>query len=542
MIATLRDVAYRYPSATDWTLQAVNAEIRKGSFTLLAGPSAGGKSTLLRTLNGLVPQFHGGLFHGDVRVAGIDPARMAARRVATIAGMVFQEPESQAICDVVEDEIAFGMEQHGIPRSEMHRRIASLLAALGIEHLRYRRLATLSGGERQRVAIAAVLALEARLLLLDEPTSQLDPEGAAAVLDALDRLRHSGDLTILVAEHRLERLLPAVDAVLQVEAGRVTPLTPREAAACLRSVPAVCELARRLGLDPIPLTLEEAHYALQCHPPPPTAVLPSPAASEPGASATGWGGVDGQGVRAGTPGEELLSSRSLTVAYDENVALRDVDLTVREGELVALIGPNGSGKTTLFRALSGLVHPSRGEVRVAGKPAPRSVSERTAFAGLVPQDPALALYHETVRQEVGESARNRRAPDPSLAEWGLDHLAAANPRDISVGQQQRVALAAMLSHGPRVWLLDEPTRGADGGARRWLAERLRAHSAAGGAAIVATHDIESAARFATRVIALDHGQVIYDLPARAALGSTGPFPTQTARLIPGALLPDEVSP
>ncbi len=236
----------------------------------------------------------------------------------------------------------------------------------------------------------------------------------------------------------------------------------------------------------------------------------------------------------------MLRASSLTVAYSENIALRDVDLTLREGEVVALLGANGSGKTTLFRALTGLVQPARGEVRMRGQLAPRSVSARTAFAGLVPQDPAIALYHETVREEGEESARNRRATPPLLADWGLEHLATTNPRDISVGQQQRVALAAMLSHAPRVWLLDEPTRGADGDAKRWLAERLHAHAAAGGAAIVATHDIESAARFATRVIALDRGDLVHDLPARHAFGPTGPFPTQTARLVPGALLPEEV--
>ncbi len=262
MIATLRDVAYRYPAAREWTLRDVNLEVSAGSFALLAGPSAGGKSTLLRTFNGLVPQFHGGVFHGEARVGGLDPARTAARRVATVAGMVFQEPESQAICDVVEDEVAFGMEQHGIARAEMHRRLDSLLISLGIEHLRHRRLATLSGGERQRVAIAAVLALQPRLLLLDEPTSQLDPEGAAAVLDSLDRLRHSAGLAVLVAEHRLDRLLPAVDTVIEVVEGRVTRMTPRDAASRLRSVPAVCEIARRLRLDPMPLTLAEARTSL----------------------------------------------------------------------------------------------------------------------------------------------------------------------------------------------------------------------------------------------------------------------------------------
>ncbi|MEX0782398.1 MAG: ABC transporter ATP-binding protein [Dehalococcoidia bacterium] len=529
MIAQLRDVAYRYPASEGWTLDDVNVDIPEGSFTLLAGPSAGGKSTLLRMFNGLVPQFHGGVFRGEVNVGGLDPVRTAARRMATVAGMVFQEPEAQAIADIVEDEVAFGMEQHGVERQVMQRRLDSLLGALAIDHLRHRALATLSGGERQRVAIAAVLALEPRLLLLDEPTSQLDPAGAAAVLEAIDRLRDAGNLTVLVAEHRLERLLPQVDGVLEVSGGRVSGMSPREAAARLVAVPAVCALGRRLGLEPIPLTLAEARAALaDSHLT--TARPPSPRGR----------GAGGEGEMS--PGDELLAMRSVTVAYGEHVALRDVDLTLREGEILALIGPNGSGKTTLFRALAGLTAPVAGEVTLAGSPAPSRAQDRTTFAGLVPQDPAIALYHETVREEVAESARNRRVAAPTLDDWGLEHLADRNPRDLSVGEQQRVAVAAMLSHGPRVWLLDEPTRGADGAAKRWLAERLRAHAAAGGAAIVATHDIESAARFATRVIALDRGEVRYDLPAREAFAAHGPFPTQVAQLVPGALLPEEVSP
>ncbi len=524
MIASLRDVAYRYPSAREWTLEDVNVEVHEGSFTLLAGPSAGGKSTLLRVFNGLVPQFHGGVFRGDVCVAGLDPVRTPARRMAAAAGMVFQEPEAQAIADIVEDEIAFGMEQNGVPRASMQGRLDSLLEALGVEHLRHRALSTLSGGERQRVAIAAVIALEPRLLLLDEPTSQLDPAGAAAVLAAVDRLRRGGHLTVLLAEHRLDRLLPAVDGVLEVAGGRVASMTPREAAARLQSVPAVCALGRRLKLDPIPLTVDEARNALAIR-------YGSPANDGPLPLSTPL-------ERA--PGAELLRATGLTVAYGENVAIRGVDLALREGEVVALLGPNGSGKTTLFRALAGLTSPVAGEVRMSGQPAPPKAQARTSFAGLVPQDPAIALYHETVRQEVAESARNRRKPAPELDDWGLTPLADRNPRDLSVGQQERVAIAAMLSHGPRVWLLDEPTRGADGSAKEWLAARLRAHSAQGGAAIVATHDIEAAARFATRVIALDRGGVAYDLPARIAFGTTGPFPTQVAQLVPGALIADEV--
>jgi energy-coupling factor transport system ATP-binding protein len=519
-LATLTGVSYTYPAGPAPALAGVSLEIDAGGSTLLAGPSAGGKSTLLRVFNGLVPQFHGGRMSGHALVAGLDPSRTPSRRMAAVAGMVFQEPESQAVAETVEEEIAFGMEQQGIAPAEMRRRLERLLARLGIEHLRYRRLLTLSGGERQRVAIASVLALEPPLLLLVEPTSQLDPEGAEAVLSTLASLRAAGDLTMVIAEHRLERLLHRVDQVIAVEGGIAEVRSPREAAATLAAVPPVCALGRKLGIEPLPLTVDEAKAALADVP-----LRAAPAAPR-GA------------------GDELVRVEGLTVAYGEHVALRDVELSLREGEVVALVGPNGSGKTTLFRALAGLTHPASGDVLFEGRPAPGPVRERTAFAGMVPQDPALALYQASVREELRETLRlrGRHSPTPggAMDRWDVAHLAARNPRDISTGQQQRVAIATMLAHEPRAWLLDEPTRGADGAAKAWLAQRLREHAASGGAAIVATHDLESAAHYVTRVVALDRGAVRFDLPVRPALGHGGPFPTQVAQLVPGALTVDEV--
>jgi len=230
------------------------------------------------------------------------------------------------------------------------------------------------------------------------------------------------------------------------------------------------------------------------------------------------------------------------------VALRDVSLSVGRGEVVALMGPNGSGKSTLFRAITGLSKLAAGQVFVAGRDVSRlDARERTAHAGLVPQDPALALYRETVAEEVAETIKLRRRQiqrggvEELLQRWGVSEFADRNPRDFSVGQQQRVAIAAMLAHGPEVWLMDEPTRGADAAARRELADRLKAHAVCGGAAIVATHDVESAAQFATRVITLHEGGLQSDLPAREAFAAHGPHPTQVARIVPGAITPEEVS-
>lgn len=520
-VASLIGVSYRYPGRPEPALAGVSLEVAEGELALLAGPSGGGKSTLLRVFNGLVPQFHGGVMSGSASVRGLDPARTSTRRMASVAGMVFQEPEAQAVAETVLEEVAFGLEQQAIPRVEMRRRVDAVLDQLGVEHLRHRRLSTLSGGERQRVALAAVLALEPAILLLDEPTSQLDPSGAAALASAIDDLHRRG-LTILLAEHRLERFLPRATMVGSVENGCLERMTPREAAARLEAVPQLAELFRRNGLQP-PLSLEEA---LQRGP------LPFLARPR----------------RYAAPGAVLIRAEALTVAYGEHIALRDARFELREGELVALAGPNGSGKSTLFRALSGLSTPASGSVTFpALASAPRSVREATAFAALVPQDPALAIYRETVAAELLESLEHRlgkrsaREELPAaLGRWSLADLAERNPRDISVGQQQRVALGAMLAHAPKVWLLDEPTRGADSRAKDALAGLLRSHAEAGGAALVATHDIEGAARWATRVISLDSGAIVADLPAAAAFAANGPHPTQIARLIPGATSLEDV--
>ena len=519
MIATFEGVTYTYPAASEAAIRDVNASIAAGDVVLASGPSASGKSTFLRVANGLVPQFYGGVFGGNVRIAGLDPTREPARVMARQAGMVFQEPEAQAICDIVEDEVAFGMEQQGVPRDEMHRRADHVFALLGIEHLRYRRIPTLSGGERQRVAIAAVLALEPRLLVLDEPTSQLDPLGAATLAEMLTRLSTNEGMAIVVAEHRLQGLIATATRVLAFAQGRVAEVAPA-ALGDYEGAPPLAKLAHALG---VPFT-------------------PCPEALR---SALHTGGFTVEPAQAPlSPGGLLVRARGLSATPgDSDFTLGPIDLDVREGEIVALTGANGSGKSTLLRSISGLER-HMGELAFGNRPVPAGVAERTAFAGFVPQDPALCLFRDTVRDEFAETLALRHLPardiDGVVRDWNAAPLAGRNPRDLSGGQQQRVAIGVMLAHDPSVWLLDEPTRGADQPACDWLAAKLRTHAASGGAAIVATHDIEGAATYATRAVGLANGKCAFDLPARVAFGHEGPLATSTAKLVPGAILPSEV--
>jgi energy-coupling factor transport system ATP-binding protein len=441
-VARLDRVSYWYPNQAEPSLRAVDLAIEPG-LTLVAGDSGGGKSTLLRVFNGLVPQFHGGRVSGRADVAGLDPFRTPIPRLAERVGLVFQDVETQSVYGSVEREIAFGLENLGVARAEMRDRVDETMVALGIEALRGRRLATLSGGERQRVQLAAVLVLRPLLVALDEPTSQLDPEGAAAVLEACRGLAAEGR-AIVVAEHRLETLAPAADRTMIVEGGRVTAVVdgpwPRPWAVDVRQ-------SRATGGD---LAWELRGVAA------------------------------GPAGRAGEP------------------VLHDLSLAGGRGEVVALLGPNGSGKTTLLRTLAGLLPPLAGAVlRPAG---------RTAYLpqnpGALLHLPTVRAEVALTLRRTGSADR----PETMLAAFGLDDLADRYPRDLSSGQRQRAALAATLAGSPALALLDEPTRGMDAAARRSLAAAVRALTDRGSAVVLATHDTELAAELADRTVELRDGR------------------------------------
>ena len=459
-IARLEGITYTYPGAGSPSLRSVDLEIGPG-LTLIAGSSGGGKSTLLRLFDGLVPQFHGGRISGAATVAGLDPLRTPIPQLAQRVGLVFQDVETQSVYGVVEREIAFGLENVAMPRAEMHDRVDEILAELSIEHLRGRRLTTLSGGERQRVQLAAVLALRPELVALDEPTSQLDPEGAEAVLGACLGLARAGR-AVVVAEHRLEMLLPAADRLLRVEDGRV-----EEDALAGSSANGPATLAPR---------------------------------SRPAGTFKAW---EMHGVAAGPTGRAGAA------------ILEGVTLAGAPGEVVVLTGPNGSGKTTLLRTLAGLLAPLAGTVR---RP-----EGRTAY---LPQNPGALLHLPTVRAEVALTLRRTGSSEPlgaMLAAFGLAALGDRYPRDLSSGERQRAALAATLAGAPTLVLLDEPTRGMDTAARSSLVAAVEVLTAGGSAVVVATHDETLAAALADRTIILGNGRATEtERPGPTAVPATWP--------------------
>lgn len=523
-------VTYTYPETERPALHNISLSIAEGEFVVLAGPSGAGKSTLLRCINGLVPHFSGGSLEGAITVNGLNPVQATPQVMSRHVGFVFQDPEGQFVLDHVEDEIAFALENAAMAPQEMRVRVEEALDLLDLAALRDRRLDTLSGGERQRVAIAAALAFRPHILVLDEPTSQLDPQSAEDVLHALSRLNSDLGLTIVLAEHRLERVLPFVDRLVYLagDGAAIQAGPARQVLAQLDLVPPLVDLGRALSWEPLPLTIKEgqrfsrawlAGRTLPARPAPPPVEL---------------------------PGEPYLQVSQVEVGYAGRPVLRGVDLAVWPGQIVALMGRNGAGKSTLLKCMTGLLRPRRGQVRVAGRDiAGQDVAQVCRQVGYLPQDPNALLFADSVLDELLITLKNHglpvngAAPDAPLSprqllgRLGLGDKAGRYPRDLSAGERQRVALGAVTITRPGALLLDEPTRGLDYRAKQALAELLTGWRDEGVAILLVSHDVELVAQIAGRVLLMSQGEVIAGGSPRDVLSSSPLFAPQVARLFPG---------
>ncbi|MFJ9161174.1 ABC transporter ATP-binding protein [Streptomyces griseoviridis] len=568
------NVSVTYAEAAGPTLEGVDFEVPEGELVLLVGPSGVGKSTLLGAVSGLVPHFTGGTLRGRVTVAGRDTRTHKPRELADVVGTVGQDPLSHFVTDTVEDELAYGMESLGLAPDVMRRRVEETLDLLGLADLRDRAIATLSGGQQQRVAIGSVLTPHPRVLVLDEPTSALDPAAAEEVLAVLQRLVHDLGTTVLMAEHRLERVVQYADRVAVLAAPGAAPVVgaPADMMALSPVYPPVVALGRLASWTPLPLTVRDARRRsaplrerlaqtqaqprtqAQIQAPGRPAVATTTATTTAGAGTAVTAGA-GTAVAAppsglrralrslGRPRETAVPARvpaaevgALAVRRGRVQALRRVDLTVTAGETVALMGRNGAGKSTLLGALVGLLPPSAGTVRVGGltphRTAPRDLVRQV---GLVPQEPRDLLYADTVGAECEAADRDARAEPGScraLVARLLPGIAdATHPRDLSEGQRLTLALAVVLTARPPLLLLDEPTRGLDYAAKARLLGLLRGLAAEGHAIVLATHDVELAAELAHRVVLLAEGEVIADGPTADVVVSSPSFAPQVAKIL-----------
>ncbi len=513
-------VTVTYPSASCPTLVGVDLHVPEGELCLVVGRTGSGKTTLLRAVNGLVPHFTGGELAGRVTVAGRDTRTHRPRDLADVVGVVGQDPGDGFVTDVVEEELAYGMESLGIPPDVMRRRVEEVLDLLGLAELRDRPLAQLSGGQRQRVAIGSVLTAHPRVLVLDEPTSALDPPAAEEVLAALQRLVHDLGVTVLLSEHRLERVVQYADRVVHVPGdGSVTVGTPQQILRTAPVAPPVVELGRVAGWHPLPLTVRDARRH--------AAGLRE---RLEGRSPTRADGVARPGA------QPLAQVSAASVRLGELYALRDVDVEVHPGEVVAVMGRNGAGKTTLLHGLVGMHRPQTGWFRVAGTdPARLTPRELIRLVGLVPQQPGDLLYADTVGRECDDADRDADA-QPGTCAGLLSRITPEvapqrDPRDLSEGQRLGLALAIVMTGAPPLLLLDEPTRGLDYRAKERLTEVLRGFAAQGTAVVLATHDVELVAELASRTVVIADGEVVVDGPTAEVVVGSPSFAPQVAKIL-----------
>ena len=546
-------VGVRYADADAPVLGNVTLRIDEGELCLVVGSTGSGKSTLLGAINGLVPHFTGGTLAGRVLTGGRDTARFPPRELADVVGLVGQDPLAGFVTDTVEEELAYTMEQLAIGTAAMRARCEETLDLLGIADLRRRALRTLSGGQQQRVAIGAALTAHPRVLVLDEPTSALDPTSAEDVLAAITRLVHDLGITVVLAEHRLERVLPYADNVIWLPGdGTATVGVPAEVMRTASVRPPVVELGQLAGWDPLPLSVRDARRR-----------APGLRDRLPGRPP-----VDAKGVAApgdGSKAKPALVASGIVVRYGPLVAVRSVDLALRPGEITALMGRNGSGKSSLLWAIQGSGRRDGGTVSVepdGADPARLAPAAARRLVGLVPQTPADLLYLDTVKTELAQAdldarpAAGRHADreidgdagratgrdtggsgsGPASASGILDAIApgippGAHPRDLSAGQQLALVLAIQLAAAPAVIGLDEPTRGLDYQAKAALTQILAKLAATGHAIVVATHDVEFATRTCDRVVVLAEGEIVTDGLAASVLTASPTFAPQIAKIL-----------
>ena len=555
-VLSIEGLSYRYAAAgtafsphdggnASFVLRELSLDLAAGEFALLAGRSASGKSTLLRAACGLVPHFHGGEIEGSVQVAGIDAIATGPGELAAAVGYVAQDPETQVVSTTVSAEIGLPLELRGAPATSRARAVEEVALALAIPHLLGRTVDTLSGGELQRVALAAALVTRPKLILLDEPTSQLDPVAGDELIWLLRRLNEEWGVTILLAEHRLERCLAAADRVVAMDSGAIAfDGAPRDFLAWAQDHDTALETpAARLfslaGIEPLPTGVREARNTLlSTDPVEEGSRTPSErlvlfarpdSRSDPGAVRKK---LREEGVRL--PSTSVAELRDVWVELGEGDELRDVlrglDLEVHRGERVALMGRNGAGKSTLLRSVAGLIEPAKGKIDVP------------AGIALLSQSPSDYLVRERVGDELpGDDGL------AALRVVGLEHAVDADPRDLSGGERQRLALAIALAGRmdgeelPGLVALDEPTRGMDRARKGELGELVERLAERGAGVVVATHDVEFAAAFADRVVLLGDGVVIADGPAAEILSGGWYFATEVARILdlPGVVTPEQ---
>ena len=532
----VKNLSFKYANTDSYAIKEISIDISDSEFILLTGPSGCGKTSLCRCINGLIPSFHGGEISGEVLVNGTNSIKTSSKEMARTVGMVFQDPENQLVSSIVEQEIAFGLENFGIKKNIMNKRIEEVLDAIGISHLRHRNISSLSGGEKQKVAIAGVLVLNPSILILDEPTSELDPKSAEEIIHFIKRLNEDLGLTIILVEHRIDRVLNFVDRLVVMKQGRVqyddnpqnwsydnfTDIPDIELSPVTKLAIKLNKLNQTLN---IPLNVKSARNIFR-------PLIDNDYFSERLK-------ID---ISNTTDTSKIIRTKDLSFRYDDNgpVVLNDINLEISKGEFVVIIGRNSSGKTTLVKLINGLLKPSRGNVLLNNQDISYlSIEEIAKDIGFVFQDPNIHLFADTVEEEITFMMNNLNYEEKLILQnlesylnyFKLQEYKDHYPRNLSTGEKQRVALASILAAEPEILILDEPTRGLDYQNKMQLMKYLCDYQKKNKTIIMITHDIEIVAQYAQRVIMLGEGRIIADGEKHDILSNSIHFTSQINKLI-----------
>ncbi len=511
------NVSLIYPNSTTTVLENLNLEIQEGELVLVIGSTGSGKSSLLRLINGLVPHHTGGILAGDVSVNGISTQMVKPGGMAHLIGIVGQNPANTFVADTVEDELAFGMETLNLPNDVMRKRIEETLDLLSLTALRNRTIATLSGGEQQRVAIGAALVTHPKVLVLDEPTSALDPIAAEEVLSILHRLVHDLSLTVVIAEHKLERVIQFADRIVQINGDGVAKVgTPEQILLESPIAPPIVHLARALGLKEIGVSVRDMRRMT-------TEIREGEYAHEPANM-----------VQTENP---IISIESLSLNFADKQVLKQISANVFAHEIVAVMGRNGAGKSSLLKSLAGIMDGVTGAVLVDSQdPQKLKGADRRETIGFIPQEPSDLLYGQSVAIECEQADSDNDVPKGTTVSV-LNQLVPgislhAHPRDLSEGQRLGLALSVVLSGNPKILILDEPTRGLDYQAKNELTRILINFArATGKCVLLATHDVELVAELASRVIFIADGEIVADGTTLDVLLSSPAFAPQVSKVM-----------